>query len=108
MFIAFHGTDEASAGLILATGFKPYSYFAAHLEDALAFGGPYVFEVKFRGGLRSEAWQFTIRRRLAPSRIRSLTHYRARHVHGRDLAAHFSGYRKEKARLRKHGRRCTD
>ena len=42
--IWYHGTNEANARSILKTGLKENSYLAAHLEDALAFGGPHVFE----------------------------------------------------------------
>ena len=45
--IAYHGTDEATAQIILMEGFKESTHFARHLEDALAFGGAYVFAVLF-------------------------------------------------------------
>lgn len=45
MKIWFHGTNKANAESILKEGFRPDTWFAAHLEDALAFGGNHVFEV---------------------------------------------------------------
>lgn len=96
--IGYHGTDHASAQIILREGFKPWTYFAAHLEDALAFGGPFVFEVWFRRP--PDDWQFTVSRRVMPRQIRALTRYSSQHIHGQDLAKIFSGYRKEKTELR--------
>ena len=43
----WHGTDEEGSVSITKEGFRPDTYFANHLEDALEFGGPYVFMVKF-------------------------------------------------------------
>jgi hypothetical protein len=48
LIICFHGTNEANAKSILKRGFLPDTYFAAHLEDALEFGGNHVFEVAFQ------------------------------------------------------------
>jgi hypothetical protein len=96
--ICFHGTDERGAKAILRDGFKPWTYFAAHLEDAMAFGGPFVFEVWFKA--TPSDWQFKVRRRIPTKQIRSLTRYSAQHIHGEDLAKTFSGYRKEKTDLR--------
>jgi hypothetical protein len=103
MIIAYHGTDRARADSILLKGFRPYTYFAAHLEDALAFGGPFVFEVWFRRApaiANHSVWQFKVARTIPPRQIRSLTRYSTQHIHGADLAKIFSGYRKEKANLR--------
>lgn len=94
MRICFHGTNKMSARQILRTGFQPGTYFAAHLEDALAFGGPFVFEVRFKRA--PSDWQFHTARRIPIKQIRSLTHYAPRHIYGKNLAEIFSGYRKER------------
>jgi hypothetical protein len=44
--IVFHGAkDEQAASDIWRYGFKEGTYFARHLEDALEFGGEWVFAV---------------------------------------------------------------
>jgi hypothetical protein len=45
MKIWFHGTGRNASQKISETGFNEGSWFAEHLEDAIEFGGPYVFEV---------------------------------------------------------------
>src|SRR5271156_7169779 len=45
MQIWYHGTQADAALIILRDGFLVGTYFARNLQDALAFGGPYVFEV---------------------------------------------------------------
>lgn len=45
MQIWFHGTNGMAAIGVLKDGFRVGTWFARHLEDALAFGGPHVFEV---------------------------------------------------------------
>lgn len=42
----FHGTSPEKASLIEKDGFAEGTWFAAHMEDAVAFGGPCVFFVK--------------------------------------------------------------
>ncbi len=51
--ICYHGTNWRSAQAILREGFKPGTYFAFHLEDAVGYGGPYVFEVGFPSSVSS-------------------------------------------------------
>ncbi len=58
--IWFHGTkDEGIALRIQREGFKPLTYFAANLQDALTFGGPHVFEVAidFADVSKTDGWQ---------------------------------------------------
>ena len=74
MRIAFHGTNKDRALEILKIGFAPHTHFAQHLEDALEFGGSWVFMVKFKE--ISDNWQFLNKRRILPSRIKRLTQYR--------------------------------
>ncbi len=54
--IWFHGTkDMESAKSIMHNGFKEGTWFAAHLEDAIEFGGEYVFYVDAKFSTRK--WQ---------------------------------------------------
>ena len=48
MRIWFHGTDKEAADIIMKDGFRDGTCFAAGLQDALQFGGPYVFDVILR------------------------------------------------------------
>lgn len=79
MLYCFHGTNEKNAKLILENGFRPGTYFAYHLENALAFGGRYVFMVEFDENKFSdnnnEHWQFWIINTIAPDKIKTLTKY---------------------------------
>ena len=78
MLYCYHGTNEENAKLILENGFNPGTYFAHHLEDALEFGGKYIFRVEFEEDKFSNDdndWQFWIRNTVAPEKIKSLTKY---------------------------------
>lgn len=72
--ICFHGTTKENADKILTEGFNVGTYFAKHLEDALEFGGEYVFFVKFEGNGFS-GWQFHLRNHLLPDKIWRLIQY---------------------------------
>ena len=81
MLYCYHGTCEENAKLISENGFSPGTYFAHHLEDALAFGGKYVFRVefdenKFSHGDDGDEWQFWIVNAVLPDQIKSLTKYK--------------------------------
>jgi hypothetical protein len=85
MFIAFHGTTAAIAAEISVSGFRPETWFAYHLENALAFGGDHVFEVAFEGlGEQADPrhpdhrWQWFVEEPVGPQNIVSLTSYEAR------------------------------
>jgi len=71
MNILFHGTTKENAALIMENGFRPYTYFALHLEDALAFGGDYIFEVLFEES-PGEYWEHIISKPIKPERIKAL------------------------------------
>ena len=80
MRICFHGTNEKNANKILVEGFQVGTYFAAHLQDALQFGGDHVFFVRFEEGKFSDyepqdAWQFHIAERVPPEMIWKLIRY---------------------------------
>ncbi len=69
--ICYHGTNKENAGKILKTGFKLWSYFADHLENALEFGGEHIFEVCFdeEGFSTGNGWQFMNRKIIFPDKI---------------------------------------
>ncbi len=73
----YHGTSKENADLILETGFHEGTYFAAHLEDAIGYGGPYVFAVALQhhGHSEKRPWQYKCPEAIPPDRICSLTHY---------------------------------
>lgn len=78
MRICWHGTNKEAAMAILEEGFNPDSWFALHLEDALEFGGPWVFEVMFDDppdGWEQFEWQFHRLEAIPESQIISLTNY---------------------------------
>lgn len=56
----FHGTNKNNIDKIRKNGFKIGTYFARHMEDAVKFGGPYVFSVNavFKPRRRNN-WQVT-------------------------------------------------
>ena len=77
--ICFHGTSKENAEKILVEGFNVGTFFADHLEDALAFGGEYVFFVRFEeSGFNIDSvieWQFHLRDRVLPDKIWKLIRY---------------------------------
>jgi hypothetical protein len=80
MQICYHGTGRKEANSIINTGFNPGTYFSLHLEDALGFGGKYVFEVAFKTEelyiySLGANWQFICKNRVTPKNIVSLKNY---------------------------------
>lgn len=75
--ICFHGTTKENAIKILDEGFNVGTFFAEHLEDALAFGGDYVFYVRFEeSGFKGPVeWQFHLRDRVLQDKIWKLMRY---------------------------------
>lgn len=77
--ICFHGTNEINAGKIMDEGFLVGTYFATHLEDALKFGGEYIFFVRFDerrfNNIEENSWQFHIVEQVAPNMIWQLVRY---------------------------------
>ncbi len=74
--IVCHGTNLRNARKILKEGFKKDTYFARHLEDAIGYGGLYVFEVAYPVVLiPKNCWQFLNRERVPPEFIVRLTKY---------------------------------
>ena len=79
LVICYHGTDKENAENIGVNGFKQGTYFATHLEDALEFGGEYIFEVMFNTALseipyKDWDWQFIAKELIPPDRI--VFHYK--------------------------------
>lgn len=68
MKICYHGTNEENAQSILKTGFRYGTWFAASLQDALAFGGPHVFQVVFDFD-EAPNWQFLVDGEIPTDRI---------------------------------------
>lgn len=74
--IVYHGTNtEAKADSILLEGFRPGTYFSAHLEDALAYGGFFLFEVALDFPEPLNHWQVRFKELISPSAIVSLMTY---------------------------------
>jgi hypothetical protein len=67
----YHGTTEQIAKVILEKGFRPATYFGKHMEDALNFGGAFVFEVFFETD-PSANWQWRNSETIPPSDIHCL------------------------------------
>ena len=76
MKIWFHGTATKSARKIRRQGFRADSWFAAHLEDALTFGGPHVFQVASGCPDAEGRWQVQNRHAIPKDQIISYTIYR--------------------------------
>ena len=74
--MVYHGTNEITARRIQKQGFEKGTYFAKHLEDAVGYGGEYVFEVMYPTELIPENWQFIIGKTLSPRSIVSLKRYK--------------------------------
>jgi len=71
---AYHGTNKENALKISKNGFKVGTHFASHLEDALEFGGSWIFVVKWDH--KPFNWQFLNKRIIKPNKIHRLTQYR--------------------------------
>lgn len=67
--ICYHGTTEENARCVLQEGFHADTWFARHLEDALEFGGEYVFSVEFDVELIPDDWQFHVLSRVPVEKI---------------------------------------
>jgi hypothetical protein len=74
--ICYHGTNRVNAKSIVKRGFLPCTYFSAHLEDALGYGGNHVFEVAFHKA--PDSWQLMCPVRVQTSMIVSYTVYTVR------------------------------
>ena len=58
----------------MKTGFNQWTYFARHLEDAIAYGGEYIFDVLFETDeIPTDNWQFINHEVITPDKIVRLT-----------------------------------
>ena len=74
MKICYHGTTKENAKTIIKEGFVKHTFFAKHQEDALEFGGDYIFAVAFDSKKIPDNWQFISRSKISPKKI--IEHYR--------------------------------
>lgn len=110
--ICYHGTDQDGYRAISAGGFKEHTFFALHLEDAIGFGGPYVFgvafpeEVKF-GRETGDEWQFCAHDGVPKERIVYARYYRVvnlmrnSELHGRLFATNLAYLKRIRSPLRR-------
>ena len=80
---SFHGTNKRNAIKIQKEGFKKRTWFALHLEDAIEFGGNYVFMVGFDNGFSLYYWQFKTLEKIPIDRIVSLKKYTIEAIKGK-------------------------
>lgn len=83
MRIVYHGTNKANAMRILKTGFNKGTYFACHLEDAIGYGGVYIFEVIYPSKEVQETegqWQIITAHHIDLASIVTLTKYNKANV----------------------------
>ena len=87
--IAFHGTNKKSAiRNILKKGFKRGTYFAYEIENAVEFGGDYIFIVRFSDDSTKwhgapDRWQFHLGEVVSPNSI--LAHFSLKSVINRQV-----------------------
>ena len=67
--IFYHGTTKANAEIIKKEGFKRGTFFAPHLEEAVGFGGPYVFEVSIKLDCKHTYWEYVSAKRIPVRQI---------------------------------------
>jgi hypothetical protein len=81
--ICYHGTKKENVFNIIQYGFNKNTWFAKHLEDALAFGGNYVFGVILpdEAFIRKGQWQVMINNPVSPDKIVSLKKYEIEAIH---------------------------
>lgn len=74
--IWYHGTNKDKVDIIIESGFREGTYFAASLQDAIGFGGEYIFEVVLN--LRptdADEWQVCTADHIPPDQILRLKYY---------------------------------
>lgn len=79
--VCWHGTSKKAAENILKEGFNKGTYFSKHLEDALGFGGNYVFAVVFETKeVKDFWWQFVCKDIISPELIISFKYYECKTI----------------------------
>lgn len=71
--IWWHGTDKETSKRHLKDGFPEGTFFAKHLEDALCYGGEYIFWVFFEK-TPTEYWEYVCDEIIPPDKIQMLIH----------------------------------
>lgn len=78
--IVFHGINKKEVvNKVLKTGFKKGTYFARHLEDAICFGGRYVFYVALE--VFGDNWQIVCKQNIPPERIKQLIDFNPKELY---------------------------
>ncbi len=67
--LCYHGTTKENAEKILSEGFKPDCWFARHIEDAIQFGGTFIFAVPFETKKMPRSWQFHVLESIPKTKI---------------------------------------
>lgn len=79
--VLYHGTKfKYNAFKILKEGFKEWSYFSSNLNNAVGFGGKYVFEVVFLKSDLPDYWQVRCENRIPPERIVRMSKYKSQEI----------------------------
>lgn len=96
--IYWHGTNRKNANKILKDGyFKKGTWFAHHLEDALEFGGNYVFAVlisfeKKKHSPKFLSWQKCCANKISTDKVLWLEHFQSqRSYENKELCKEFFG-----------------
>lgn len=76
--IWYHGTNQKNAKSILKNGFNKHTFFARHLEDALGYGGNYIFEIALK--LEHKYWEYVSREIIKKDKIVSLQKHEDRTI----------------------------
>ena len=71
----YHGTNKDNAKIIKKNGFKRGTFFSTHLEDAVGYGGSYVFQVSIKLDYDHIYWEYVSRRKIPARQIVKLTIY---------------------------------
>jgi len=71
----YHGTDKRTAGIIMKNGFKRGTFFSTHLEDAVGYGGKYVFEVSIKLPYDHLYWEYVSNKKIPARQIMKLSRY---------------------------------
>ena len=95
--VVFHGVDKKEiADKILKSGFNKGTYFAKHLEDAVGYGGKYVFYVVLKmTKINKGYWEIISEKHIPPSRIWKLANFNPKELYYKDITYKFFGERKK-------------
>ncbi len=84
--VVFHGTSNLKKVKgILKKGFNPNTYFGLHLEDALEFGGQYIFYVILKCDEKN--WQPRPTKKVSANRITRLISINPKEIYYNDEAS---------------------